>query len=437
MAAFGAGAYRSSPGRGPAPGFRFTLYAILAILLMFFDQRRGWLEQARYFLSAAAYPLQLAVSSPSAAWHWLEDVSRTRETLRLENRALREQERALEVKTLRYEALARENGELRGLRDALPPVADHWLVAEVVDVELNNLQQRLLINRGARNGVFKGQAVMDSHGLLGQTVHVGPWSAEIILVTDPEGAVPVQIDRTGVRTIAVGAGDSELLALPYLPANADVKVGDLLITSGLGGVYPQGYPVGRVIEVRRDAVQPLAQIRAAPLARLDQLREVMLVWFRSDHPASPNQREGSGDLARGNPTLLPQTVPPRPKPPATQASTQVSAQAGTAAAAAREPASGAAARVRAAAIANRPSVAAGAAVGTAAAPRTRPSDAVLTAPRSSRAPGSAAASSTSASGSSGGGGDASGTPTPAGNGSSSSSSAASSQTSGLATGSRR
>ncbi len=282
---------------------------------MFLDQRRGWLEQARYYLSAAAYPLQLAVSSPTAAWRWFQDSVETRDALRAENVALRERERVLEMRSERFEALSRENGELRGLRDALPPVADHWMVAEIVNVELNSLQQRVLINRGARNGVFKGQAVMDSEGLLGQTMHVGPWSAEVILITDPEHAVPVQIERTGVRTIAVGTGDTQSLALPYLPANADVKPGDLLVTSGLGGVFPQGYPVARVVEVRRDAVQPLAQIRARPLAQLDSLREVMLVWFRPDSPAAPSNSRGGNsvesDLARGNPIFQPQPVPAR------------------------------------------------------------------------------------------------------------------------------
>ena len=309
MATFGAGAYRNSPGRSTAPGFRFTLYAILSILLMFFDHRGRWLEPVRAALNAAAYPLQLAVSSPTAAWRWVVELARTRDMLQAENAQLRLQERALEMKTLRFEALARENGELRGLRDALPPLADHWLVGEVVDAELNNLSQRVLINKGTRNGVFKGQAVMDSHGLLGQTVHVGPWSAEIILITDSEHAVPVQIERTGVRTIAVGAG--EALALPYLPANADVKPGDLLITSGLGGVFPQGYPVGRVAEVRHDAIQPLAQIRAVPLARLDQLREVMLVWFRPDQPASPSAHSEGSDLSHGNAAFVPQPAPAR------------------------------------------------------------------------------------------------------------------------------
>ncbi len=282
---------------------------------MFLDQRRGWLEQARYYLSAAAYPLQLAVNSPTAAWRWTEQIFETRATLEAENAVLRQRDRALELRSQRFEALARENGELRGLRDALPPVADHWIVAEVVNVELNSLRQRVLINRGARNGIFKGQAVMDSQGLLGQTMHVGPWSAEVILLTDPEHAVPVQIERTGVRTIAVGTGDNQSLALPYLQANADVKPGDLLVTSGLGGVFPQGYPVARVTEVRHDAVQPSAQVRAKPLAQLDKLHEVMLVWFRPDHPAAPIGLAGGStigsNLTTGNPDFQPQAVAAR------------------------------------------------------------------------------------------------------------------------------
>jgi rod shape-determining protein MreC len=315
VAGFAAGSYRPSPGRGTSPGFRFTLYAILAIALMFFDQRRGWLEQTRYYLSGAAYPIQLAVNSPTAAWRWLESTFEARATLQAENTALLERVRALELKTQRYEALARENGELRGLRSALPPVADRWLVAEVVNVALNSLQQRILIDRGARNGVFKGQAVMDSQGLIGQTMHVGPWSAEVILLTDPENEVPVQVERTGVRTITVGTGDSESLALPYLPANADIRPGDLLVTSGLGGVFPQGYPVARVITVHHGASRPV-EIRARPLAELDKLHEVMLVWFRPNHPAAPrpfdNGQAVSRNLPAGDPAFQPQMVPTHP-----------------------------------------------------------------------------------------------------------------------------
>lgn len=318
MAAFGTGGSRAQV-RGPSPGFRFTLYAILSIVVMFLDQRHGWLEQARFVLQAAAYPIQLAVGSPSAAWHWLHESFETRDALRAENQRLRSQQRELELRSMRYEALARENGALRGLRDALPPVAERYLAAEIVNIQLNSLRQRVLINRGATNAVFKAQAVLDDKGLIGQTTHVGPWSAEVILITDPEHAVPVEIERTGLRTIAVGAGDTTSLALPYLPGNADIKSGDVLVTSGLGGVFPAGYPVARVTEVHRDAVQPLAQVRAIPFARIDTDTEVVLVWFRPEHPAAPASAT-TGDLKVGNAALQPQPAPPpRPKPAAPDA----------------------------------------------------------------------------------------------------------------------
>jgi rod shape-determining protein MreC len=308
VAAYGTGNYRASQGRGgPAPGLSFFLYAVLAIVLMFFDRRGGWLLQARYYLSAAAYPLQLAVSSPTQAWHWTRDSFTARETLQAQNAELLQQNRDLAMKLMRFDALAHENAELRGLREALPTVAEHWMPAEVVDVELAELRQRLLINRGARNGVFRGQAVMDNYGLLGQTTRVGPWSAEVILVSDPEHAVPVEIERTGVHTIAVGTGDPDSLVLPYLPANADVKPGDLLLTSGLGGVFPQGYPVARIAEIRHDPAQP-TQFRATPLAHLAALHEVTLVWFQERHPAAPTRLK-DGATTTGNPSLQRQPVP--------------------------------------------------------------------------------------------------------------------------------
>jgi rod shape-determining protein MreC len=325
VAAYGLGATnRRLTGHGSAPGFRFTLYAILSIVVMVLDQRGGWLNEVRFLLQAAAYPLQLAVSSPSAAWSWIREGMQTRDQLRAENTRLRTRENVLALRALNYEALARENAQLRGLSHALPPIADRWLVAEIVNVELTTLRQRLLLNRGTTNGAFAGQAVLDDSGLLGQTLHVGPWSAEVILVTDPEHAVPVQIERTGLRTIAVGAGNEGTLALPYLPANADVKAGDLLVTSGLGGVFPAGYPVARVVEVHRDAIQPLAQVRAVPLAHIDRDREVALVWFN--------------DVRVRNPDIQPLATPHKPTPQAPAAAPPAAAPAADAAKAPAAPA---------------------------------------------------------------------------------------------------
>jgi rod shape-determining protein MreC len=335
-------------GRGGSPGFRFTLYAVLSVVIMYLDQRHHYLESVRYVLQAAAYPIQLAVNSPPAAWRWLKETFQSREALQAENARLRASARDLELRAMRYEAVARENGELRGLAQALPPVAERWLPAEIVNIQLSSLRQRLLLNRGAANGVFKSQAVLDDKGLIGQTTHVGPWSADVILITDPEHAVPVRIERTGLRTIAVGAGDTTSLALPYLPGNADIKPGDLLVTSGLGGVFPEGYPVARVTEVHRDAVQPLAQVRAAPLAHLDTDTEVMLVWFRADHPAGPAPGSNSlGELKSGSATMQPQPAPPKPHPapaaadsgaPATPPAPRAAPKAGAAAPRAAAPA---------------------------------------------------------------------------------------------------
>ncbi len=287
MANFGIRASRSLPQRGPAPGVKFFIYAVLAVVLMYLDRTSGWLERVRYGLAAAAYPLQLAANSPSAAWRWTRETFETRDALQAENSALRRQLRELELRSARHAALERENAQLRGLRAALPPVAEKWLVGEVIGSEAGSLRQRLVVNRGAEQGVFKGQTVIAEGGVLGQTLRVGPWSAEIMLLTDPEHAVPVQVLRSGLRTIAVGSGEADTLQLPYLPIQSDIRVGDQLVTSGLGGVFPAGHPVATITAVERGGGSPLAQVRAKPLAALDRDREVLFVWFRAAHPAAP------------------------------------------------------------------------------------------------------------------------------------------------------
>lgn len=287
VAGFGTSVSRPLYGRGPSPGLRFFFYALLAALLMYLDQRGNWGARIRYGLMAAAYPIQTAVNSPSAAWQWLTESTRSRAQLRGENAALLAHQRELELALLRVQALHQENVELRGLHAALPPLVRHWQLAEVINVETDPLRQRLVINKGDHDGVHRNQAVIDASGILGQVARVGPWSAEVILITDPEHALPVQIARNGLRTIAVGSGSSDQLVLPYLAVNSDVKSGDELQSSGLGGVFPAGYPVGRVIGVRREARQLLAQVQAEPLARIDRAREVLLVEFDPAHPAAP------------------------------------------------------------------------------------------------------------------------------------------------------
>ena len=277
--------HRSS--RDSAPGPRFAVFALLSLICLYYDQRDGWMGSVRYALQGAVYPLQWLVNAPFAGWQSLRSSLSTRDDLRREIAQLREQQGDMAVVALRMEALQHENAQLRGLNQALPPLVTRRLVAEVINIELSPVKQRLMLNKGQRAGAFQGQTVVDARGLLGQVARVGPWSAELILITDPEHAVPVQIARNGLRSIAVGAGNSGELLLPYLPVNSDVKPGDLLVTSGLGGVFPAGYPVATVTGIKRDPVLLLTQVRARPLATLERDRVTMLLWFDASHAAAP------------------------------------------------------------------------------------------------------------------------------------------------------
>ena len=173
MAVFGAVTNRSFGGRGPSFGFRFFCYAVLSVVLMFYDQKGGWLDTARYGLQAAIYPLQLAVNSPSAAWRWLEESFTTRETLSAEVDQLREELRNQQLITLRQTALEKENATLRNLNTMLPNVIEKRLVGEVINLEVSTLRQRLLVNRGGTDGVFKAQPVVTGDGVLGQVFRIG------------------------------------------------------------------------------------------------------------------------------------------------------------------------------------------------------------------------------------------------------------------------
>ena len=287
MAVFGSGSSRALGGRGPSFGFRFFCYAVISVVLMFYDSRGTWLESARYGLQAAIYPLQLAVNSPSAAWNWLEESFTTREKLQAELEQVRAQLRDQQLVTMRQAALVQENAVLRGLNATLPDVIEKRLVGEVIGEEVNLQRHRLVVNRGGNNGVKKSQPVISGAGVLGQVFRTGPFSSEIILITDPEHALPVQVARSGVLTIAHGTGDRQILDLPYVALNYDVQVDDLLVTSGLGQVFPYGIPVARVTKVERDPKQSLARIQAVPLAKVLNDREVLFIWGRANHPASP------------------------------------------------------------------------------------------------------------------------------------------------------
>jgi rod shape-determining protein MreC len=285
--AFAGGGFDRPSSRDSSPGLRFFFFAGLSIVLMYFDQRDGWSERIRFALQAAAYPIQVAIGSPQRIANTTKGLFETRGQLRTENATLRELVRSQALSTMRNVALERENERLRGLTKALPPLVSQTVLADVVNADIGRLRQRLIINKGRNAGLYRSQSLLDGNGLVGQLVRVGPWSAEVMLITDPEHAVPVEIPRNGIRTIAVGTGIAEELQLPYLPVSADVKAGDLLVTSGLGGVFPAGVPVGVVIDNKRDPDDILARVRARPKAALSGSKQIVAVWFNPAHPAAP------------------------------------------------------------------------------------------------------------------------------------------------------
>lgn len=309
--AFAGGGLGSNSARDSAPGPRFFVFAVLSVLLMYFDQRDGWSQRIRYVLQAAAYPVQVAVGSPRMLWNATTDLFRTRASLREENAQLKARERELSLTAMRFAALEQENARLRGLVNGLPPLITRSKLADVVSADLSSQRQRLVIDQGDRAGLYRSQAIVDANGLVGQLVRVGPWSSEVMLISDPGHAVPVEILRNGVRTVAEGTGNEDELRLSLLPATADVKAGDAVVTSGLGGVFPAGIPVGTVVQAVRDPDDILARVRIKPRAALARDRQVMALWFNPENPESPVNRALERDLPEA-PLARPVLVPPEP-----------------------------------------------------------------------------------------------------------------------------
>src|SRR5271170_7629192 len=275
-------AFRSTDTSGRTSGLllRCVLYCLLALGLIIFDKRYDHLGKIRRALSFVAYPVQLAVASPFEGWHWFRESVSTRDSLRADKARLEADLRVAQFRLQRYEALEAESERLRALRENTAGVADRFIVGDIMDVDLDAFRERVLVDKGASQDVFVGQAVLDSGGVFGQVARVEQYTSEVILISDPAHAIPVQINRTGLRTIAVGTGDTSRLKLPYLPTSADVIAGDLLVTSGLGGGFPAGYPVGTVAEVKRDPAQSLADVDVKPAAALDRSKELLFVWLK-------------------------------------------------------------------------------------------------------------------------------------------------------------
>jgi rod shape-determining protein MreC len=268
-----------NPGlfRGSSAGLRFALVAVLCITLMVLDKQNEHLVDIRKVLGVGVQPIVYLVSAPANIGHWLSDSFASRNELREENEQLKEQLLISSAMLQTYAALKAENDRLRGLLDSTKRINDKVIIAEIVSVDMSPYKQSILINKGSLDNVLVGEALIDADGIVGQVTRDREISAEALLITDADHALPVELLRNRLRTIAVGTGEIDRLSLPFLPRNADIAEGDVLVTSGLGGTFPAGYPVGIVSSVRSSPGQAFLEIDAEPVSMLNRVREVLVV----------------------------------------------------------------------------------------------------------------------------------------------------------------
>lgn len=313
-----------TPARlGDAAGtLRLLGWLALAIALLVLDHQGGWMRRLRAQAGIAVEPLREVASWPGRLVGEVTSQVGTMASLARENRELRRELVLAHARMARMGTAVADNARLRELLDAAQHGALDVQLAFVLDVDLDPTRQRLLIDAGTRDGVRTGQAVIDAHGLLGQVTRVGPLQSDVLLLTDADHAVPVAIARNGVRLVAYGSGRSDLLALRSVPLSSDVRPGDLLVTSGMGGRFPPGFPVGRIVSLHPDDSRAFLVGDVRPAARLDRGREVLLL--RSAPPRPPVEVTVPADPATPAPatsapaTSAPATAAPaRARPPAT------------------------------------------------------------------------------------------------------------------------
>lgn len=277
--------------RGPSVAARLVFFALLSLLLLFIDARYKHLESIRNALALPIQPLQRLASSlatePGVLWNKMSGYLEDQGNLARENMQLRQQHAVYAAQLLRLQILQSENVQLRKLLDVSQHADYPIQMAEIVYVERDIFKRKVFVDKGSRNNIAAGQVVMDEIGVVGQVTRVYPWLSEVTLITDKDHAVPIQVLRTGLRAVVFGSGDISNLALRYMPLSSDILVGDVLVTSGIDGTYPPGLPVAKVIQVQRDAAYPFARILCAPMAGVDQQRQLLIISTLNKLPELP------------------------------------------------------------------------------------------------------------------------------------------------------
>ena len=253
------------------------LYGLLSIVLMAIDQRGHYIPRLRGTIGTTMEPFYHLVDWPFRTAESLGRQFQSREELQQKNDALHSALLAQEADLQRLQTLREENRRLRALLQGSEALIFKTEFAELVRVDLDPFSHRVMINKGSSDGVEIGQAVIDAQGVMGQVEDVQLHMSRVRLISDPNHALPVQINRTGLRTVAFGTGETGALVLESVPLEADIREGDLVVTSGLGNRFPGGYPVATIAEVLREEGQTFAEVTARPLASLDRGREVLLI----------------------------------------------------------------------------------------------------------------------------------------------------------------
>ncbi|MEH6354827.1 MAG: rod shape-determining protein MreC [Marinobacter sp.] len=289
--------------QGPVPGFRLLLVVVLALALIVADARFDRLTLVRSTLATGLTPVYWLGNAPTQFSDWFASLFVNKDDLKRDNDELQARLLILERRALKYAALASENNELRRLMNSSEVLDDRVIVSEVVGVSPDPFAHELVINKGRSDGVQEGQAILDAGGLMGQVIQVSQITARVLLVSDSSHAVPVEVVRNGLRAILLGTGKANSLELVHVPDTANIREGDLLVSSGLGGRFPRGYPVAEVSRISKEPGEPFITIEATPTAKLNQSRMLLIVFqaLVPDKKRSENQLEPEkGGTSAGN-----------------------------------------------------------------------------------------------------------------------------------------
>ncbi|MDN3220870.1 rod shape-determining protein MreC [Pseudomonas nunensis] len=298
--------------KGPSLGVRLLVLVVLSVALMVVDARFTLLKPVRSQMSLVLMQSYWITDLPQRLWQGVASQFGSRTELVAENEKLKTENLLLQGRMQKLAALTEQNVRLRELLNSSALVNEKVEVAELIGMDPNPFTHRIIINKGERDGVILGQPVLDARGLMGQVVELMPYTSRVLLLTDTTHSIPVQVNRNGLRAIASGTGNPERLELRHVADTADIKEGDLLVSSGLGQRFPAGYPVATVKEVIHDSGQPFAIVRAVPTAALNRSRYLLLVFSdgrtAEERANDAAQAQEALDQHGGGP-IIPATVP--------------------------------------------------------------------------------------------------------------------------------